>query len=98
MVTASERAARVRLLLFDVDGVLTDARIFVDDRGHEIKAYSAQDGQGLKMLLRAGVAIAWITGSRAESVTHRARQLGVAHVVLDLDFDFGDEGLDEAEA
>jgi 3-deoxy-D-manno-octulosonate 8-phosphate phosphatase (KDO 8-P phosphatase) len=81
----AELAARmrgIRLLTCDVDGVLTDARIFVDDRGHEIKAYSAQDGQGLKMLLRAGIGIAWITGSRAESVAHRARQLGVAHVVL----------------
>jgi len=84
----SELAARmrpIRLLTCDVDGVLTDARIFVDDHGREIKAYSAQDGHGLKMLLGSGVAVAWITGSRAESVVHRARQLGVAHVILGAD-------------
>ena len=79
------RLRGIRLLTCDVDGVLTDARIFVDDHGREIKAYSAQDGQGIKMLLRAGVAVAWISGSRAESVAHRARQLGVAHVVLGVE-------------
>jgi 3-deoxy-D-manno-octulosonate 8-phosphate phosphatase (KDO 8-P phosphatase) len=79
------RIRRIRLLTCDVDGVLTDARIFVDDHGRELKAYSAQDGQGIKMLLASGVAVAWITGSRAESVVHRARQLGVAHVMLGAD-------------
>ena len=53
--TISRRAcARIRLVTCDVDGVLTDGRIYVDDHGHEFKAYSAQDGQGLKMLLHAG--------------------------------------------
>ena len=76
------RLSGIRLLTCDVDGVLTDARIFVDDRGHEIKAYSAQDGQGIRMLLSAGIAVGWITGSNAPSVAHRARQLGVRHVIL----------------
>ena len=75
------RMRGIRLVTCDVDGVLTDARIFVDDRGHEIKAYSAQDGQGLKMLQHAGIAVAWITGSNAPGVAHRARQLGVHHVI-----------------
>ena len=48
----------IRLVTCDVDGVLTDGRIYVDDHGHEIKAYSAHDGQGLKMLLHAGIAVA----------------------------------------
>ena len=75
------RMRGIRLVTCDVDGVLTDARIFVDDRGHEIKAYSAQDGQGLKMLLHAGIAVGWITGSNAPGIAHRARQLGVHHVI-----------------
>ena len=79
----------VRLLTCDVDGVLTDARIFVDDHGHEIKAYSAQDGQGIKMLLHAGIEVGWITGSNAPSVAHRARQLGVRHVMLGADNKIG---------
>ncbi len=76
------RARRVRLLTCDVDGVLTDGRIYVDDHGHETKAYCALDGVGIGLLQRAGIAIAWITGSAAPSVTHRARRLNVAHVVL----------------
>jgi 3-deoxy-D-manno-octulosonate 8-phosphate phosphatase (KDO 8-P phosphatase) len=79
------RAARVRLLTCDVDGVLTDGTIYVDDHGHEFKAYSALDGQGIKMLLRAGIVVAWITGSAAPSVRHRAQRLGVSHVLMGLE-------------
>jgi 3-deoxy-D-manno-octulosonate 8-phosphate phosphatase (KDO 8-P phosphatase) len=77
----ASRMRGLRLITFDVDGVLTDARIYVDDHGHEFKAYSAQDGQGVKMLLRAGLHVGLITGSRAPGVAHRARMLGIAHVV-----------------
>ena len=59
----ASRARRIRLLTLDVDGVLTDGRIYVDDAGREIKAYSALDGEGMKMLQRAGIDVAWITGS-----------------------------------
>ena len=79
---ALARARRVRLLTCDVDGVLTDGRIYVDDHGHETKAFSALDGLGIGLLLRAGITVAWITGSTAQAVTHRARNLNVAHVVL----------------
>ncbi|HKU87174.1 MAG TPA: HAD hydrolase family protein [Casimicrobiaceae bacterium] len=77
------RARRVRFLSCDVDGVLTDGRIYVDDRGREFKAYSALDGVAINLLARAGIVVAWITGSAAPSVTHRAQQLRVPHVVLD---------------
>ena len=77
------RARRVRLLTCDVDGVLTDGRIYVNDLGHEMKAFHALDGVGLNLLARAGIAVAWITGSAAPAVTHRARQLNIEHVVLD---------------
>ncbi|MCC7326671.1 MAG: HAD hydrolase family protein [Burkholderiales bacterium] len=81
---ALNRARRVRLLSCDVDGVLTDGRIYVDDRGHEMKAFSALDGVGLNLLARAGIVVAWITGSAAPAVAHRARGLRIAHVVLDV--------------
>ena len=78
----ASRARRIRLVTLDVDGVLTDGRIYVDDDGREFKAYSALDGQGIKMLQHAGIEVAWISGSVAPSIRHRAGHLGVAHVVL----------------
>jgi 3-deoxy-D-manno-octulosonate 8-phosphate phosphatase (KDO 8-P phosphatase) len=82
MPDVAARAKAVRLVTLDVDGVLTDGRIYVDDQGREFKAYSALDGQGMKMLRDAGIAVAWISGSNAPSVRHRAQHLGIAHVVL----------------
>lgn len=75
------RARRIRLLSCDVDGVLTDGRIFVAEDGRELKAYSCLDGLGMKWLERSGVAVAWITGSNAPAVAQRARTLGIARVV-----------------
>jgi lipopolysaccharide export system protein LptC len=72
------RARRVRFLTCDVDGVLTDGKIYVDDLGHEMKAFSALDGVGLSLLARAGIVVAWVTGSIAPAVTHRARRLNIA--------------------
>jgi 3-deoxy-D-manno-octulosonate 8-phosphate phosphatase (KDO 8-P phosphatase) len=77
-----ERARRVRLLSCDVDGVLTDGKLYYADDGSELKAFSTLDGLGLKMLHESGVVIAWITGSSTPAVTRRARHLGVAHVIL----------------
>jgi 3-deoxy-D-manno-octulosonate 8-phosphate phosphatase (KDO 8-P phosphatase) len=77
------RARRIRLLTLDVDGVLTDGRIYVDDAGNEFKAFNALDGQGIKMLQSQGIEVAWITGSNAPVVRHRARHLGVTHVVME---------------
>lgn len=76
------RMRRIRLVTLDVDGVLTDGRIYVDDHGRELKAYSVLDGVGMKLLQRAGIEVAWITGSNAPSVRHRAQHLSIAHVVL----------------
>jgi 3-deoxy-D-manno-octulosonate 8-phosphate phosphatase (KDO 8-P phosphatase) len=74
-------ARGIRLVTCDVDGVLTDGRIYVDDDGRESKAFSALDGVGLKMLMRAGLTVAWITGSNAPAVMHRARALGIGRIV-----------------
>ena len=78
-----QHARGIRLLTCDVDGVLTDGRIHVDDDGRETKSFNALDGLGMKMLMRAGITVAWITGSAAPAVTHRARKLNIEHVVLD---------------
>jgi 3-deoxy-D-manno-octulosonate 8-phosphate phosphatase (KDO 8-P phosphatase) len=75
-------AQGIRLLTCDVDGVLTDGRIYMGDDGREMKAFHALDGVGLRMLMKAGIEVAWITGSNAPTVAHRARVLGVTRVVL----------------
>ncbi len=75
------RACGIRLLTCDVDGVLTDGRIYIGDDGREMKAFSALDGVGIRMLAAAGVTIAWITGSNAPAVALRARSLGVTTLV-----------------
>jgi len=79
----NRRAKRVRLLSCDVDGVLTDGRIYVDDQGRELKAFSALDGVAMHRLAAAGIVVAWITGSTAAAVRHRAQQLRIPHLVLD---------------
>ena len=74
-----ERAAKIRLLIMDVDGVLTDGRIFIRDNGEEIKSFHTLDGHGLKMLQNSGVQTAIITGRDAPSVGLRVKQLGINH-------------------
>ncbi len=70
----------VKLLMLDVDGVLTDGKIIYNDRGEEIKAFNVRDGHGLKLLMRAGIEIALITGRKSKVVLHRARDLGIKKV------------------
>jgi 3-deoxy-D-manno-octulosonate 8-phosphate phosphatase (KDO 8-P phosphatase) len=74
---AREKAARVTLLLLDVDGVLTDGRIIYDADGREIKAFHVRDGHGIKMLQGAGVEVGIITGRRSAVVEVRAGELGI---------------------
>lgn len=73
------RAAAIKLLIMDVDGVLTDGRIFIRDNGEEIKAFHTLDGHGIKMLQQSGVQTAIITGRDAPSVGVRVRALGIGH-------------------
>ncbi len=75
-----EKAAAVRLVVFDVDGVLTDGSLFLGDDGQEYKAFHSRDGHGMKMLQASGVEIAVITGRTSQVVVHRMDNLGVRHV------------------
>ncbi|MBN2124118.1 MAG: HAD hydrolase family protein [Deltaproteobacteria bacterium] len=75
-----ERAAKVTLLILDVDGVLTEGRIIINERGEEIKVFDAKDGHGLKMLIRAGIEVVIITGRRSGAVESRAKGLGIREV------------------
>ena len=81
MSDTRQRAAGVRLLVLDVDGVLTDGSIYYGNSGEELKAFSIRDGLGIKLLQRVGVQVAIITGRRSEIVARRARELGIAEVV-----------------
>jgi len=80
MKNINEKAARIRLLIFDVDGVLTDGSLFVGDDGQEYKAFNSRDGHGIKMLLKYGVEVAIITGRTSQVVEHRMANLGITHI------------------
>jgi len=75
-----ERAAQVKLVIFDVDGVLTDGSLFLGDDGLEYKAFNSRDGHGMKMLQKSGVTIAIITGRTSKVVEYRMQSLGIEHV------------------
>lgn len=72
----------VELLILDVDGVLTDGAITLDPQGRELKTFSSRDGFGVKLWQRMGFHVAIISGRASEAVAHRARELGVEHVML----------------
>jgi 3-deoxy-D-manno-octulosonate 8-phosphate phosphatase (KDO 8-P phosphatase) len=75
-----ERAARVRLAVFDVDGVLTDGRLYYGAGGEELKVFHVHDGFGMKRLQKAGVTIAIISGRESVAVTRRMQDLEIEHV------------------
>ncbi|PKM45761.1 MAG: 3-deoxy-manno-octulosonate-8-phosphatase KdsC [Gammaproteobacteria bacterium HGW-Gammaproteobacteria-1] len=75
-----ERAAQIRLVIFDVDGVLTDGSLYLGDDGQEYKAFNSRDGHGMKMLQATGVEIGIITGRTSQVVQHRMDGLGIRHV------------------
>ena len=74
------RAARIKLIAFDIDGVMTDGGLHYTDDGHELKTFNVQDGLGLKLLQRAGVELAIVTGRTSGVVAARAADLGIEHV------------------
>jgi len=74
------KAKQLKLLILDVDGVLTDGRLFFDKNGDEYKCFHARDGHGIKLLRQTGVEVAVISGRKSKSVALRMKNLGVEYV------------------
>ncbi|MBE0620210.1 MAG: phenylphosphate carboxylase subunit delta [Burkholderiales bacterium] len=77
---ALERAKVLKLMIFDVDGVMTDGTLYYSERGEELKAFNSRDGHGVKMLRQYGVEVALITARNSRAVELRAANLGIAHL------------------
>ncbi len=75
--TVRKKAARIKLLLLDVDGVLTDGGIYIDNLGVETKRFDVRDGQGITLLRQAGIQVGFVTGRSSKIVRIRAKELGV---------------------
>lgn len=80
-----EKAKQIKALFLDVDGVLTDGRVTLDDRGAEIKSFHSKDGQGVKMLVASGIEVVIITGRSSNALAYRARELGIEAVYQGVD-------------
>lgn len=78
---AADAARALRLMAFDVDGVLTDGRLYYGPEGEQLKVFNTLDGHGLKKLAASGVTLALITGRDTPMVARRARELGIEHVI-----------------
>ena len=76
----NEKASKIKLLLLDVDGVMTDGRFTINDRGEETKAFNVKDGLGLKMLMFSGLEVVMVTGRRSQALAHRSKELGIEEV------------------
>jgi 3-deoxy-D-manno-octulosonate 8-phosphate phosphatase (KDO 8-P phosphatase) len=71
------KAKNIKLVIFDVDGVLTDGSLYFDNQGQEVKAFNSKDGHGMRLLLENGVEVAFITGRNSELLLHRAKNLQI---------------------
>jgi 3-deoxy-D-manno-octulosonate 8-phosphate phosphatase (KDO 8-P phosphatase) len=80
-----QRAKNIKLVIFDVDGVMTDGGLTIGDDGQEYKTFNTQDGLGMKLLKNSGVEMAIITGRTSKVVTQRAENTGVAHFYQGVD-------------
>jgi 3-deoxy-D-manno-octulosonate 8-phosphate phosphatase (KDO 8-P phosphatase) len=78
--TSRKKAATIRLLVLDVDGVMTDGRLHFGARGEVVKVFHVRDGLGIQQVRRAGIDVAIISGRRSQMVSVRCRELGVRHV------------------
>ncbi|HSN72487.1 MAG TPA: 3-deoxy-manno-octulosonate-8-phosphatase KdsC [Steroidobacteraceae bacterium] len=85
MTAITERARGIRLLVLDVDGVLTDGRLYIPAQGDELKCFHVRDGHGLKSLQRSGCRVAVISGRRSEAVVRRMRELGIESLHQGID-------------
>ncbi len=78
--STNDSARQVRMLIVDIDGVLTDGGLQFDNRGEELKTFNSLDGHGIRMLLNCGIEVAVITGRESGIVSHRMGDLGVRHI------------------
>jgi 3-deoxy-D-manno-octulosonate 8-phosphate phosphatase (KDO 8-P phosphatase) len=72
-----QRAGLIKLVILDVDGVLTDGRLYFDKAGEAFKVFHVRDGHGIKMLQHVGIEVAFLSGRRSDAAYHRARELGI---------------------
>lgn len=79
------RASRIRCLFLDIDGVLTDGKLYIGPNGEETKTNYVRDGLGIKMMLKAGLQVAVISGRPSEAMRNRLTWLGVQHIALDTE-------------
>ena len=79
--TVTESAKRIKLVLLDVDGVLSDGKIYFSNSGDEFKSFNTLDGHGIKMLIKTGVDVGIITGRQSDIVSNRARDLGISILI-----------------
>lgn len=84
-MSALDKGARIALMGFDVDGVLTDGTLYYSSRGDEMKGFQTRDGHGIRMLMDAGIWVAIITGRTSQIVEQRARNLGIDLVLQGVD-------------
>ena len=103
-ISPEKRASRIRLIAFDVDGVLTDGKVTYSPSGEEIKSFNIRDGHGIKLAMRAGMKIAFITGRTSSVLKSRADELGVDYLfqgsvekIKALDSILEDSGLDASQ-
>ncbi|MCS2170134.1 3-deoxy-manno-octulosonate-8-phosphatase KdsC [Scandinavium sp. TWS1a] len=75
-----EKAQKIRLLILDVDGVLSDGLIYMGNNGEELKAFNVRDGYGIRCALTSGIEVAIITGRKAKLVEDRCKTLGITHL------------------
>lgn len=80
-MTPEQRAARIQLVALDVDGVLTDGRLYYGPQGEAMKVFDVRDGHGIKMMLAHGIGVAILSARASEIVAARARELGIARVL-----------------
>ena len=83
ILSAEDRARRIRCVIFDVDGVMTDCKLYLSDSGEEMKAVNVRDGLGMKFLMKQGIEVAVISGRPSPAMQKRLEFLGVPHIWLD---------------
>jgi 3-deoxy-D-manno-octulosonate 8-phosphate phosphatase (KDO 8-P phosphatase) len=80
MIMSDQKCKNIKLILFDVDGVLTDGGIIYNDHGKEIKVFNVKDGLGIRLLMRAKIQVGIVSGRSSEALRHRCQNLGITLV------------------